>query len=112
MAACITANPADRPDIGHIYGIAQTMNNHYNMKITSGGNRPGASSSGSTGSHSLSRNGVQKQVKPGGLLPLSPLPTPLMQPTAHVHRRISNVSMTREHHETLFPPLIEKSNDT
>lgn len=114
VAACITANPSDRPDIGHMYSIAQTMNNQYNTKVTSGGNRSGISSSSSTSSQSRSCNSVasgHRQLKPIGLLPLSPLPTPLMQPTAHVHRRISNVSMTREHHETLFPPLIDKNND-
>ncbi|KAJ1521540.1 hypothetical protein ONE63_003199 [Megalurothrips usitatus] len=114
VAACITANPADRPDIAHVYSIAQTMSNQYNSKVMSGGNRPGASSSGSVSSQSRSRNAGGsglRQLKPVGILPLSPLPTPLMQPTAHVHRRISNVSMTREHHETLFPPLIDKNND-
>lgn len=112
VAGCITANPSDRPDIGHMYSIAQTMNNQYNRKVTSGGNRPEASSSGSTSSQSHSRGSGQRLRHPVGLLPLSPLPTPLMQPTAHVHRRISNVSMTREHHETLFPPLIDKNNDS
>lgn len=112
VAASITANPNDRPDIGHMYSIARTMNNQYNSKTTSGGNRPGAGSSTSTGSQSrLATVSGHRTPKSGGLLPLSPLPTPLMQPTAHVHRRISNVSMTREHRETLFPPLIEKNSD-